>query len=101
MLSHESDTERRLPERKSSVCRVEVQELDAGAPVTSQAGLQEDTSPYGAGIRVRKPIPVGQPVKVRHSRGTAIGVVQRCQHQSPEYFVGIQYDHHGNPPGKS
>jgi hypothetical protein len=83
--------ERRAEFRRSVVCRVEIEILDQ-SPSIQQEGLQEDRSPAGAGICVKKPIAAGTRVRVLHQRQSTIGTVQQCRRYENGYFIGILFD---------
>jgi hypothetical protein len=74
------------------MCRVEVEILREGEPVSSQPGMQEDVSDAGAGISVRKAIAMGARVRVRARSREAIGTVKQCRPEGHGFFVGVQFD---------
>jgi hypothetical protein len=74
------------------MCRINILwEDETGAP-QSQAGMLEDRSRSGAGISVRKPIPVGAKVKIVGKRLDFSGTVRYCRREQFKYLAGILVD---------
>jgi hypothetical protein len=54
------------------------------------AGLMEDRSKSGFGIRVSKPLPVGLHVTIVHGELTFPCQIKRCVRSGSEYLIGVQ-----------
>jgi hypothetical protein len=65
------------------------------------AGMIEDKSESGLGIRTAKPIPVGTRVTVKYRNHDVAAVVRRCMKDSFSSFIGVSFEQEditGNPP---
>ena len=57
---------------------------------SSMAGLTEDRSKSGFGIRLSKPLPVGLHVTVVHNESAVRCQIKRCVRSGSEYLIGVR-----------
>jgi PilZ domain len=82
-------SEQRSEIRKVVFCSIQLEYEDT-AGKHKLAGVLEDRSPSGAGIRLRKPIEPGMAVQVSGPRQDFAGVVQHCRREGYTYFAGLR-----------
>lgn len=92
-------SEQRSEVRKVVFCSIQLEYEDT-AGKHKLAGVLEDRSPSGAGIRLRKPIEPGMAVQVSGPRQDFTGVVQHCRREGYTYFAGLRIPPAEVPPSE-
>jgi PilZ domain len=82
--------EQRAEPRRAYFAQIRLEfETDDGSSC-SMAGLMEDRSKSGFGVRLTKPLPVGLNVTITHGGQTFRCEVKRCVPNGSEYLIGVR-----------
>jgi hypothetical protein len=74
------------------MARAEVTWVDSEGTPHVSVGMLEETSPFGACMRLPEPIRVGSGVTVKWRREQFSGTVRHIKKGEPDFIVGIQRD---------
>jgi len=85
-----SGVERRAEPRSDYFARVQVCFQPEGSEPCTFAGMIEDRSKSGLGVRVRKPIPVGSKISVFHGSAILRCEVKRCVPSGMDFLLGMR-----------
>jgi hypothetical protein len=75
--------------------RVETSWQDERGVTHTSVAMLEDSSRDGAGLRLRRPIPVGQKIEVRSLKEQFTAIVMNCHQNGADYFIGVKREKAG------
>ena len=82
--------ERRAEPRRAYFAQVRLEFKTDQGESCRMAGLMEDRSKSGFGIRLSKPLPVGLHITLAHGELAFRCQIKRCVPTGSEYLIGVQ-----------
>jgi hypothetical protein len=84
--------EKRIDKRTAIMARAEAFWVDLSGRPHVAPGMLEETSAFGACVRLQEPIRVGSKVTVKWRREQFSGTVKHRKKERSDYILGIQRD---------
>jgi hypothetical protein len=82
--------EKRIDKRTAIMARAEASWVDLGGTPHVAPGMLEETSAFGACLRLQAPIRVGAKVTVKWRREQFSGIVKHMKREQADYILGIE-----------